>query len=101
MLLTQRMEEFGLHPMGFVATEYATLIWGLDPVLDPAPLFKADNIRADFEIRLSGNAVMKKAFRGAATVAGLIERNLPQVSDRPRFRLTSSMTHCSNTTPAT
>jgi ATP-dependent Lhr-like helicase len=78
MLLTQRMEETGLHPLGFVATDYATLVWGLDPVHDPAPLFEATNIRTDFETWLSGNAVMKKTFRGAATIAGLIERNLPQ-----------------------
>jgi ATP-dependent Lhr-like helicase len=78
MLITQRMEDMHLHPLGFVATDYATLIWGLDPVDDPSPLFAADNIRADFETWLSGNAVMKKTFRGAATIAGLIERNLPQ-----------------------
>ena len=78
MLMTQRMEELGLHPLGFVATDYATMIWGLDPVTDPAPLFDASNLRDDFETWLSGNAVMKKTFRGAATIAGLIERNLPQ-----------------------
>ncbi|WP_373636480.1 ligase-associated DNA damage response DEXH box helicase [Yoonia sp. BS5-3] len=78
MLLTQRMEELDLNPLGFVATDYATLIWGLDLVTDPAPLFDASNLRADFETWLSGNAVMKKTFRGAATIAGLIERNLPQ-----------------------
>ena len=90
MLLTQRMEELNLHPMGFVATDYATLIWGLDPVDDPAPLFEADNIRADFETWLSGNAVMKKTFRGAATIAGLIERNLPQARKSGRQATFSS-----------
>lgn len=78
MLLTQRMEELHLHPMGFVATDYATLIWGLDTVNDPAPLFRAPDLRDGFENWLSGNAVMKKTFRGVATIAGLIERNLPQ-----------------------
>ncbi|MDX8351492.1 ligase-associated DNA damage response DEXH box helicase [Cognatiyoonia sp. IB215182] len=78
MLLTQRMEELGLDPLGFVANDYATLVWGLEPVHDPAPLFQASNLRADFETWLSGNAVMKKTFRAAATIAGLIERNLPQ-----------------------
>ncbi|MEJ8563073.1 ligase-associated DNA damage response DEXH box helicase [Yoonia sp. GPGPB17] len=90
MLVTQRMEEFNLHPMGFVATDYATLIWGLDPVEDPAPLFKPDNMRADFETWLSGNAVMKKTFRGAATIAGLIERNLPQARKSGRQATFSS-----------
>jgi ATP-dependent Lhr-like helicase len=90
MLLTQRMEEESLHPMGFVATDYATLIWGLDPVKDPAPLFKADSMRAGFETWLSGNAVMKKTFRGAATIAGLIERNLPQARKSGRQATFSS-----------
>ena len=90
MLATQRMEELNLHPMGFVATDYATLIWGLDPVDDPAPLLQPDNIRADFETWLSGNAVMKKTFRGAATIAGLIERNLPQARKSGRQATFSS-----------
>jgi len=90
MLLTQRMEEVGLHPLGFVATDYATLVWGLDPVTDPTPLFDPHNIRADFETWLSGNAVMKKTFRGAATIAGLIERNLPQTRKTGRQATFSS-----------
>lgn len=90
MLMTQRMEDLGLHPLGFVATDYATLVWGLDEVHDPTPLFKADHIRDDFETWLSGNAVMKKTFRGAATIAGLIERNLPQARKSGRQATFSS-----------
>ena len=90
MLITQRMEDQNLHPMGFVATDYATLVWGLDPVLDPTPLLEPDNIRADFEHWLSGNAVMKRTFRGAATIAGLIERNLPQARKSGRQATFSS-----------
>src|SRR6056297_1102763 len=29
LLITKRMEEMGLAPLGFVSTDYATLIWGL------------------------------------------------------------------------
>ena len=90
MLLTQRMEELNLHPLGFVATDYATLIWGLDLVTDPAPLFRAPDLRAGFETWLSGNAVMKRTFRGAATIAGLIERNLPQARKTGRQATFSS-----------
>ncbi len=74
LLLTKRMEEEGLHPLGFVATDYATLIWGLDPVTNPAPLFDPDRLREGLEGWLSGNAVMKRTFRNAAIIAGLIER---------------------------
>ncbi|MCX7301969.1 MAG: ligase-associated DNA damage response DEXH box helicase [Rhodobacterales bacterium] len=77
LLLTQRMETLGLQPLGFVATDYATLVWGLVPLTDPAPLFDATDLRAGFETWLKGNAVMKRTFRASATIAGLIEKNLP------------------------
>ena len=77
LLVTQRMEEARLDPVGFVATDYATLIWGLQPITDPAPLVAPDGLRAAFDHWLSGNAVMKRTFRSAATIAGLIERNSP------------------------
>ena len=78
LLLSQRMEELGLAPLGFVATDYATMVWGLEDVTDPAPLLAPAELRDGFETWLSGNAVMKKTFRQVATIAGLIERNLPQ-----------------------
>jgi ATP-dependent Lhr-like helicase len=77
LLLTQRMEATGLHPLGFVATDYATLIWGLDPVSDPAALFDRASLAQGLETWLQGNAVMKRTFRGVALIAGLIERNHP------------------------
>ncbi|WP_146590704.1 ligase-associated DNA damage response DEXH box helicase [Puniceibacterium confluentis] len=76
LLLTKRMEEMGLAPMGFVATDYATLIWGLDAVTDPVPLFDLEALEAGLDGWLAGNAVMKRTFRASATIAGLIERNL-------------------------
>ncbi|MGB0905313.1 MAG: helicase-related protein, partial [Mangrovicoccus sp.] len=74
LLLTQRMETAGLHPLGFVATDYAVLIWGLNPITDPAPLFEAEGLREAFETWLAGNALMKRTFKITATIAGLIER---------------------------
>ena len=75
LLLTKRMEEMGLAPLGFVATDYATLIWGLDAVMDPAPLFDMAALEDGLEGWLAGNAVMKRTFRASATIAGLIERS--------------------------
>ncbi|MBC7138384.1 MAG: ligase-associated DNA damage response DEXH box helicase [Defluviimonas sp.] len=77
LLATRRMEERGLHPLGFVATDYATLIWGLDPVADAAPLLEGEGLREGLEGWLAGNAVMKRSFRSTAQIAGLIERTLP------------------------
>lgn len=90
LLLTQRMEAEGLDPIGFVATDYATMIWGLEPVMDPAALFVADDLRAGFEKWLAGNAVMKRTFRASATIAGLIQRNLPQARKSGRQATFSS-----------
>ncbi len=75
LLLTQRMEQTGLNPLGFVSTDYAVLIWGLDPVTDPAPLFESEGLRDAFETWLAGNAVMKRTFKTSAVISGLIDRN--------------------------
>lgn len=90
LLLTKRMEELGLSPLGFVATDYATLIWGLDPVTDPAPLLDAQALKNGMETWLAGNAVMKRTFRACATIAGLIERNAPQARKSGRQATFSS-----------
>ena len=77
LLMTREMEAAGLGPLGFLATDYALLIWSLDPVRDPAPLLDGGRLRAGLGEWLGDNAVMKRTFRNVATVAGLIQRNLP------------------------
>ncbi|WP_299351702.1 ligase-associated DNA damage response DEXH box helicase [uncultured Shimia sp.] len=90
LLLTKRMEELGLAPMGFVATDYATLIWGLDAPGDPTPLFDPIALREGMDGWLAGNSLMKRTFRGAATIAGLIERNTPSARKSGRQATFSS-----------
>jgi ATP-dependent helicase Lhr and Lhr-like helicase len=90
LLLTKRMEDLGLHPLGFVATDYATLIWGLDPVTDPAPLLDPMALQDGLDTWLAGNAMMKRTFRASATIAGLIERNTPQARKSGRQATFSS-----------
>lgn len=75
LILTKRMEEMGLDPLGFVATDYAVLLSGLKRLRDPAPLFAAQNLRQGLDLWLSNNAVMKRTFKSSAVIAGLIERN--------------------------
>jgi len=77
LLVTRAMEDAGLAPLGFVATDYATLIWGMEPVTDAARLLDPARLRAGLETWLAGNAVMKRTFRATALVAGLIERTTP------------------------
>ena len=90
LLLTKRLEEEGLNPLGFVATDYATLIWGLDSIPDPAPLLRLPALRRGLDRWLASNAVMKRTFRSSATIAGLIERKSPQVRKTGRQATFSS-----------
>ncbi len=71
LLLTRRMEEVGLGPLGFVATDYATLIWSLSPMQDPTALLDPPTgLRDGLDGWLSENALMKRSFRATATIAG-------------------------------
>lgn len=90
LILTQRMEEAGLAPLGFVATDYATLVWGLDPVEDVAPLLTADGLREGRDRWLQSNMVMKRTFRTAATIVMLMMRNTPQSKKTGRQATVSS-----------
>ncbi len=77
LILTMRMEEAGLKPLGLVSNDYAVLIWGLEPIRDPKILLSRQRVLEGLDVWLAESAVMKRTFRGIATIAGLIERNLP------------------------
>lgn len=74
LLVTKEMETLGLGPLGFVATDYATLIWSLEALGDTR-LFDRSRLREGLETWLAGNAVMKRTFRNVALISGLIERS--------------------------
>ncbi len=90
LILTQRMEQAGLDPLGFVSTDYATLIWGLEPISDPFALLSLDALKEGLEHWLKNNMVMKRTFRSAANIAMLIERNSPQAQKSGRQATFSS-----------
>jgi len=85
MLLTRRMERFGLKPLGFVANDYALAVWGIEDVaaacargqISLAALFSEDMLGDDLEAWLQESALMKRTFRNCAIISGLIERNFP------------------------
>ena len=77
LLLSKRMEDAGLAPTGFLATDYAVMLWGLKPVDQPQALLEQQGLHTGLSDWLAGNAVMKRTFRNVATIAGLIERRLP------------------------
>ncbi len=77
MLLTRRMEARGLHPIGFVASDYCFAIWSLAPVQDPAALLSADIMADEFVDWVENSALLKRAFREVAVIGGLVERQIP------------------------
>lgn len=77
MLLTKRMERLGLQPLGFVASDYGFAIWSLIAVDDPRALFAADILTDEFVEWVETSALLKRAFREVAVIAGLVERQQP------------------------
>jgi ATP-dependent Lhr-like helicase len=71
--------------MGFVASEYALVVWTLRDLslaietgrLNLAALFDEDMLGDDLEAWLAESNLMKRTFRNAAIIAGLIERRWP------------------------
>ena len=79
MLLTRRLERLGAAPLGFVCNDYALAVWALNPLdgLDYDALFAEDMLGDDLEAWLAESFMMKRAFKGYAIIAGLIERRFP------------------------
>jgi ATP-dependent Lhr-like helicase len=79
MLLTRRLERLGKKPLGFVASEYAMSVWGLEPLgdVDLAALFDEDMLGDDLDAWLAESSLMKRTFRTCAVIAGMIERKSP------------------------
>jgi ATP-dependent helicase Lhr and Lhr-like helicase len=85
MLLTRRLERAGMQPLGFVASEYALAIWMVRDLslavssgrISLGRLFDEDMMGDDLEAWMAESALMKRTFRNAAIIAGLIERRQP------------------------
>jgi ATP-dependent Lhr-like helicase len=77
MLVTRRMEERGLMPLGFIASDYAMGVWGLRAIGDPAPLLSSDILTHEFADWVQDSYMLRRAFREAAVIGGLVERQHP------------------------
>jgi ATP-dependent helicase Lhr and Lhr-like helicase len=77
MLLTKRMENAGLKPLGFVANDYGIACYGLEPVTDPQSLFSPDILEREFVEWVERSHLLKSAFREVAVIGGLVERQHP------------------------
>ena len=92
MLLTRRLERAGAAPLGFVCNDYAMAIWALKPLdgLDFDQLFDQDMLGDDLEDWLAESFMMKRAFKGCAIIAGLIERRFPGQAQKSGRQITFS-----------
>lgn len=85
MLLTRRLERRGAQPLGFSASEYALVIWTVRDLslmiaagkLPLQELFDEDMLGDDLEAWLAESNLMKRTFRNAAIIAGLVARRWP------------------------
>lgn len=77
MLITRRMEDRGLGPLGFVANDYALAVWGLRAVDDPAALLSPDILTHEFVDWVQQSYLLRRAFREVAVISGLVERQHP------------------------
>ncbi len=85
MLLTRRLDRAGARPLGFVASDYGLSLWCTrdlnamiaDGALSLAALLDADMLGDDLDAWLASSSLMKRTFRHAAVIAGLIERRHP------------------------
>jgi ATP-dependent Lhr-like helicase len=92
MLLTRRLERLGAAPLGFVCNDYALAVWTLNPLdhLDFDELFNEDMLGDDLEAWLAESFMMKRAFKGCAIIAGLIERRFPGDKQKTGRQITFS-----------
>jgi len=92
MLLTRRLERAGVGPLGFVCNDYAMAIWSIRPMdrLDFDELFAEDMLGDDLEDWLAESFMMKRAFKGCAVIAGLIERRFPGEQQKTGRQITFS-----------
>ena len=89
-LLLRRMKRVGLRPLGFSMTDYALSIWSLNPPEDVIPLLDPDIMVDDFEEWLQDTPLLKRLFRDAAIISGLVERRHPGQTKTGRQILFSS-----------
>ena len=85
MLLTRRLARAGIEPIGFVANDYAISVWSMGDMsveiacgrLSLDELFAEDMMGDDLDAWLAESTLMRRTFRTAAVIAGLIDRRHP------------------------
>ncbi|MCX8133295.1 MAG: ligase-associated DNA damage response DEXH box helicase [Roseococcus sp.] len=84
MLATKRMERLGWGPLGYVASDYALIVWSAFEPGDAEALFAEDLLGEELEDWIAESSVLRRSFRHIATIAGLIEKHHPGVERSSR-----------------
>jgi ATP-dependent Lhr-like helicase len=87
MLLTRRMERFGMGPLGYVATDYVLAVWSAHEPHAMDALFDEDMMGDDLEAWMAESSMLRRTFRNVAVIAGLIDRQMPG-AERNRRQVT-------------
>ncbi len=76
MLITRRMEHFGLKPLSFQITDYALQIAGLSEIANEhiTAFLDPDILGDELEEWIADSPMMKRSFRHVATITGLVEQ---------------------------
>jgi ATP-dependent Lhr-like helicase len=90
LLITRRMENLGLDPLGFVGSDYVVAAWCLKPVDDPAQLFLPDIMEDELKLWMDESTLLKRSFREVAVISGLIDRQQPGVQKTGRQLMAST-----------
>ena len=76
-LMSKKMQRNGFKPISFVATDYALAIWSINEIKDINLILNEDLMLDDLYEWLEETPLLKKNFRDAAIISGLIERSIP------------------------
>ncbi len=89
-LLMRRMKRRGLKPLSFVATDYALAVTSFNPPENADALLSVDLLDEDLEEWLEDTPLLKRTFREAAVVSGMVERRHPGLQKTGRQMTFSS-----------
>lgn len=89
-LVMRRMARLGDKPLGFVASDYALTVWSLKKPSNIPALFSVDLLGEELHEWLADTPLLKRSFREAAVIAGIIERRHPGLEKSGRQMTFSS-----------
>ena len=77
IVILNRMQNLGLSPLAFVATDYALAIWSVKKCSDINKLFEIKPLLNNINQLLNSTTVIRRHFKDVAIISGLIDKNYP------------------------